>query len=271
MILRSIHKIRGDVIMTVFDRVDCRSYQPILFECLRNGGIGFDMTSKTKYNYIDQDFNWWERFINRKTFFGYKWELSEKSDYFLNVLYRYEKELNNLPNGITYEKNTTIIEDGRERFRKGDRYAQVRYNTQFIIHVSEEFSKHINEQYDGSRVFMWNCPELESALLFKEKVISMHSDILKPLYKDLTNKCLSLSGVIDVDGFEYSGSSFKAYGMKNLKDKTQLLGLLIAIAEASTQWMPHEDIVLVNIYDEPIKGSLGYMKFKEPDIPLNEW
>lgn len=218
--------------MTVFEA----KHQNIIKECLKNGGKGFEY----KDSCSTKDYNWEEHFWCKKGFFRYYWGLNKT--YFYDHMIEYEKELDELPCGITYEKNTTICKDEREEKNpKQDLWATCYYKTKYTIHVSESFSQHILNQYDNSRLVVWERPELQDALNFKDRVMRMHKKILEPLYYNGVRKgyILNKSGFSDLDCHGYS---LREVEMKPLQDDIQVLGLMIAICENFLHRIPKDEI-----------------------------
>lgn len=228
--------------MTIFDG----KHRGIIIECLKNKGLGFDyedITSKKEYH-------WEEQYWTKKGIFRYYWELL--ATHIPDYMTEYENSLKSLPSGISYERQTTKWKDEREE-KTPEKCGNARccYRTRFRIHVSEQFSRHVMEQYDGSRLVVWDCPELKSALDFKNRVLSTHREILETLFTNGVLKSYSLtkSGFTDYD---CSGYNLKQVGMKPLQDDTQCLGLMIAICECYLSQIPDDEIWFIektNHYD----------------------
>ena len=252
--------------MTIFDD----KHRGIVIECLKKGGRGFDYEDIAS----NKDYCWQEDYFQKKSFFGYKWEFinTRIPDYMIE----YENSLKRLPSGISYEKQTTMYKDERkERNPEKDICAARCYRTRFLIHVSEKFSQHIMQQYDGSRLVVWNFPELKAALQFKTRVLSMHREILETLFTNGVLKSYSLtkSGFTDYD---CSGYGLKQVGMKPLQDDTQVLGLVIAICECYLSQIPDDQIWFIektNHYDGSF--DIHVSKIRIPNIAaeesLSEW
>lgn len=218
--------------MTILDE----DIKPIKIECLRYCGLEFEFQDTSEY-YGLYGFNWSESFEKKKTLFGYK--LKSKGSTIPNEMIEYETKLKHLPSGITYEKRTVEQDSWLDECNPSLKY--VNYSTKFILHVSESFSQSIMQQYDGSRIVVWNYPELETALDFKQKILSMHSNILEPLFTNgvLKNLCLTTTGFTNFDCQSYPLSKVK---MKPIQSNTQLLGLMIAICEYSERYIPKNEI-----------------------------
>ena len=232
-------------------------YEGIIRGCFINNGCEFD-DEKICFDI------YWSR--EKEGLLGLKWRYEKCYD----EIKRTERLLSKLPNGITYKRTDILLrryESGREH-----------YVTKFEIHVSASYSKTIVRQNNGRKFVVlskFDKKTLHDAEVFKEKVLSTHSEILESLFAEgySTSHILTNHGFTD---FDCRGISLKYVNMKPLQNESQRLGLILALAEYAEQRLSNDEIAFISRWGDG--GNSDYdgigvsiRKIKTTPKYLSDW
>ena len=228
--------------------------------CFINNGRAFDET----IGHI-----WWiKQYSLHKGIFKTKLKCVESemdNDRYRNMI----SFLSNLPNGITYTADTkktralpAVINPGR--FEKEE------YTTDFIIHVSDAYSKSIVDSNNGHRIVILpnlTSKVMESAIKFKDTIETKHSKTVEPLF-DTQIKHYSSSS-LRYDGF-YDGVSFSYINMKPLEYDFQLLGMALAFANYGLKFLEEKEFYTIDTDKNITSASITKHTIKD-NQSLNDW
>lgn len=228
----------------------------IKYECFIHNGLSFD------YQY--QSFSWVIEKNDLSCLFGIS-SLIPKRD--REEMKKYEQILKQLPKGISYTKQHKLVSNG-----------YYDYETQYIIHIPEVYSRGIVNSAGKGRTFIKN--ELESGILeqiydFKSKVQSQYQNIVKDMYIafEQNNDYISSNGIgTNYDGYFDVKVAFSTYGLKSLIDKYQILGLAYAIAEYGAPYLQETEYFCLELFSRNrVRIYKIGTKSYNPDDDLSEW
>lgn len=241
-------------------------------QCILHNGNAFEIDSS---GLLSLNFFWSEHYCAKKKLFDYCWvyERTERYDECETA----ERILSELPKGITYIKDTSVISklpditkykyDGyNDRFN----VASVLYETRFKILVSELYAKKVVSVSNGSKVIIignFDKKTIDDALDFKKIILSSHSEIIEPLFQNglqrLFGSCyLSNTGLADNEG---RGYRLQYVNMKPLSYEYQRLGLTIAIAEYGATFLKQDELYFIDRYidhSESAQNKITITKMK---------
>lgn len=214
-------------------------FKEIQINCILNSGNAFDMDSvSTVY--------WHKTYRGKKFFFESYWEYvrSESAEKLKEVT----DCLSKLPEGITYSERCVKTNQLPECIYPYG-IATEQYITEFSIHISKDFSQKIYNKFKGNQIVIladFADETYSRALEFKNKVLSVHPEIIPPLYKNGLCRFSFLSN----DGFTNfdSGYGLALVNMKPLQYDYQRLGLALAVAEYGLNYIEHDQIYVIDTY-----------------------
>lgn len=232
-------------------------------QCLTSNGTDFDVRN------LYLTFSWKKRFSGKRFLFVTQWVYDETDHN--DEIKQTEKLLKKLPDGITYTKTDDITQKLPEKAEWGHTVCEW-HSTSFVIHVSASYSQAIIRQNNGRKIVVtgnFDKRTMQEAEAFKIRVLSYHSDILDPLFKNGLSQSLTLTneGFTDFDG---RGYNLSAVNMKPLQNEAQRLGLMLAIGEFGEKMIPENEIWFIYSYSS---SSICISKHQiQPQVPeLNEW
>lgn len=256
--------------------IDFILYQ-IKDDCFNNGGCGFDFKGKS--------FHWWDCYHSKKRLFSYVWEYETSTrDSTLKEMKEYERVLKKLPKGISFSRQDMTVDKSLPNDVPHMEHESVylHYDIQYIIHVSDDYSKKIVASAGKRRTFITNSeisPKfISQAEDFKSKVQSNYMNIVKDMYNAVKKYYYDLNylGIGKrFDGCHESEIDFSAYGMKPLSEAYQVLGFALAITEYGAPYLQDTEFFKLDLhiseYDSHVFIDIVGTKRPDPNAGLNDW
>lgn len=192
-----------------------------------------------------------------------RWECIKSSD---EQCVEVEKILLNLPIGITYKKETSVITPLPDKVKN---LATEKLITEYTVSVSKEYAEKVfrgsaNTKVLVSRVF--DSITLQEAERFKNAVLSSHAEVIEILYlQGLPYGLLENNGFTNYD----TGFTFKSIKMKPLLNEAQRLGVALALTEYGVPFLPEEQFYYISRHSNSIISIAKEKHLSEPY--LNDW
>ncbi len=229
-------------------------------QCIINNGCGFD----EKHEHV-----WWRKqYYGKSTFFKTEWKCS-KSEMDEPRYVKVIEYLSKLPSGITYTAETKKTKSLPSVINT-DRFEYEEYTTDFIIHVSDAYSKSIVNNNKGSKIVIW--PQISNSIMsdakkFKETIESKHSQIIEPFFD--TQIQHYTSSTLRYDGF-YDGVGFSYIKMKPLEHSFQLLGMALAFVNYGLRFLKENEFYTIDANESITDISITKHTIKD-NSSLNDW
>ena len=241
----------------------------LIRECFEHGGDSFD---------VEESFSWSEEYRPKKILFcGYEWALSGPGRFYgyYDRMVEFENTLKALSPGISYTRRDILKRDWSRAKPKGPFDSEYRYyETQFVIHVSKNYSSSIVDSAGRSRTYICNdldANTLSRAYAFKSKVICKYPDLIKDLYSDYLRGADKITK--DGAGGEYCSRplvcTYSKYGLKPLKEDFQILGVALAVTELGSYDLNDAEYLELVLWEGSYVHISKIVKCIKPK--LSEW
>ena len=228
----------------------------------------------------------------RQIFGGYRWVLN-KSDIDNTARALLLGELNNLPEGISYDieskkysgrsskfgdysrmnfYTTEELKEMREPTYGGDEFLIVSKEN-YYINISDSYKINCVKKLSKDKIVIierdFDTDTIQNADFFCKKILNLHQDILEPLYKNGFVKYYSMEkwGFTDFD----HGYPFNAEGMQPLNEEFQMLGLMMALAEYGKKYLQDDEFFVISGNESYNGPYVSYHKSKISTPKLKEW
>lgn len=229
-------------------------------QCFINNGCGFDK---------QEAHVWWRKqYYGKPTFFKTEW-ICSKSEMDEPRYTKVVEYLSKLPAGITYTAETKKTKSLPSVINT-ERYEYEEYTTDFIIHVSDTYSKSIVDSNKGSKIVV--LPQFSSLIMsdaekYKKNIETKHSQIIEPFFD--TQIQHYTSSMLRYDGF-YDGVSFSYIKMKPLEHGFQLLGMALAFVQYGLKFLKENEFYTIDANESITDISITKHTIKDNNS-LSDW